>query len=131
MITASTGSPLFHQVVEMIKIQRVYEYQHTSDQTCFLVDRLWPRGIKKERLQTCTWIKEVAPSNELRKWYGHDPERWEEFQRRYFAELDEHSQSWQPILDAARQGDILLLYSTRETELNNAVALANYLQARM
>ena len=115
----------------MIKIKRVYDPADASDGVRFLVDRLWPRGIKKERLQACTWIKEVAPSNELRKWYGHDPQRWEEFQHRYFAELDQYPQDWQPILEAARQGDILLLYSTREIERNNAVALAKYLQARL
>jgi uncharacterized protein YeaO (DUF488 family) len=115
----------------MIKIQRVYDTPSDPALPCFLVDRLWPRGIKKERLQSCSWIKEAAPSNELRNWYGHDPQRWEEFQRRYFSELDAHPQAWQPLLKAARQGDILLLYSTRETERNNAVALAIYLQARL
>lgn len=115
----------------MIKIQRVYDYQPDSAQECFLVDRLWPRGINKERLQACRWLKEVAPSNELRNWYGHDPGLWEEFQSRYFSELDAHPQAWQPILEAARQGDVLLLYSTRETERNNAVALAKYLQTRL
>ena len=115
----------------MIKIQRVYDYQPDPTLACFLVDRLWPRGIKKERLQACRWIKEVAPSNELRNWYGHDPKLWEEFQSRYFSELDERPQAWQPILEAARQGNVLLLYSTRETERNNAVALAKYLQTRL
>lgn len=115
----------------MIKIQRVYDYQSEPGQACFLVDRLWPRAVKKERLQACRWLKEVAPSNELRNWYGHDPQRWEEFQNRYFRELDERPQAWHPILEAARQGAILLLYSTRETERNNAVALAKYLQARL
>jgi uncharacterized protein YeaO (DUF488 family) len=115
----------------MIKVRRVYDYNPDLAETCFLVDRLWPRGIKKEKLQACTWVKEAAPSNELRKWYGHDPKRWEEFQNRYFSELDGHPQAWQPILDAARKGDILLLYSTRETERNNAIALVKYLQARL
>jgi uncharacterized protein YeaO (DUF488 family) len=115
----------------MIKIQRVYDYQPDPALTCFLVDRIWPRGIKKEKLQACRWLKEAAPSNELRQWYGHDPKRWEEFQTRYFSELDAHPQTWQPLLEAARAGDILLLYSTRETERNNAVALAIYLQARI
>jgi uncharacterized protein YeaO (DUF488 family) len=115
----------------MIKIQRVYDYQPDPALTCFLVDRIWPRGIKKERLQACNWLKEAAPSDELRKWYGHDPQRWEEFQSRYFSELDARPQAWQPLLEAARKGDITLLYSSRETELNNAVALAKYLQARL
>lgn len=115
----------------MIKIQRVYEYKPDPALTCFLVDRIWPRGIKKERLQACSWLKEAAPSNELRQWYGHDPQRWEEFQARYFSELDAHPQAWQPLLEAARQGDITLLYSSRETKLNNAVALAKYLQSRL
>jgi uncharacterized protein YeaO (DUF488 family) len=115
----------------MIKVQRVYDYKSDPALTCFLVDRMWPRGIKKERLQACQWLKEAAPSNELRIWYGHDPQRWEEFRTRYFSELDAHPQAWQPLLEAARTGDVLLLYSTRETERNNAVALAIYMQNRL
>jgi uncharacterized protein YeaO (DUF488 family) len=84
----------------MIKIQRVYEYRPDPALTCFLVDRLWPRGIKKEKLQACQWLKEVAPSNALRNWYGHDPQRWEDFQSRYFSELDERPYAWQPILES-------------------------------
>ncbi len=115
----------------MIRVKRVYEPPAAEDGQRFLVDRLWPRGAKREALKLTAWLREVAPSDELRHWYGHDPAKWEEFQRRYGAELDAHPERWQPLLDAARQGDITVLYGTRETRLNNAVALQAYLQARL
>jgi uncharacterized protein YeaO (DUF488 family) len=113
-----------------IHIKRAYEEPAAGDGKRFLVDRLWPRGVKKEALNLAGWTKEAAPSNELRHWFGHDPEKWEEFQRRYFAELDAHPDAWQPIIQAARQGDVTLVYSSREKEHNNAVALAKYLKAK-
>jgi len=112
----------------MIYVKRAYEAAAGSDGARFLVDRLWPRGVKKEEMKVERWIKEVAPSNELRHWYEHDPAKWDEFQRRYSAELDAHPEAWQPLRDAARQGDITLVFSSRELKLNNAVALKNYLQ---
>ena len=92
---------------------------------------IWPRGLKKEAVKVEAWLKTISPSNGLRRWFEHDPAKWEEFQRRYFTDLDEKPESWQPLLEAARQGDITLVSSARETEHNNAVALRNYLDERL
>jgi uncharacterized protein YeaO (DUF488 family) len=94
-----------------------------------LVDHLWPRGIKKESVKN--WNREVAPSDQLRKWFKHDPAKWEEFQRRYFAELDDKPETWDPLLQACREGDVTLLYGARDTEHNNAVALRSYLEKKL
>ena len=111
----------------MIKIKRVYEPRHPDDGSRFLVERLWPRGIKKEDLQMEAWLKGVAPSDGLRRWFGHDPAKWREFQRRYFAELKMRDAS--TLIDAAaRRGNVTLLYSSRDEEHNNALALKAYLE---
>jgi uncharacterized protein YeaO (DUF488 family) len=115
----------------MIKIHRVYETQGDEAKAHFLVERLWPRGIRKETLHMDAWLREVAPSNQLRRWFGHDPARWEEFQQRYTAELDAHPAAWQPIVEAARRGDVSLLYSARDTQHNNAMALKAYLEKQL
>ena len=115
----------------MIQVKRVYEPAARGDGTRFLVDRLWPRAVKKEGLRLTAWLKEVAPSGGLRKWFGHDPKRWPEFQRRYGAELDRDPDGWQPILEAARKGTVTLLFSARDEEHNNAVALKAYLEAKL
>ncbi|MER3458625.1 MAG: DUF488 domain-containing protein [Chloroflexota bacterium] len=114
----------------MIRTKRIYDLPAPDDGTRFLVERLWPRGKKKEDVPIAAWLKEVAPSDTLRRWFGHDPARWEEFQQRYFAELDGKPEAWQPILEAARRGNVTLLYSARDTEHNNAVALKAYLDRR-
>lgn len=93
------------------------------------MERLWPRGVRRDMLKFDGWLPEVGPSHELRKWFGHDPKRWEKFRRRYFAELDARLQGWQPLIDAAAAGDVTLLCSSRDREHNNAVALRDYLQA--
>lgn len=112
----------------MILLQRVYDPQKSSarDQR-FLVERLWPRGIRKEALHFKAWLKDAAPSTELRKWFNHDPEKWQEFQRRYFAELDARPETLDPLRKAMRQGNVTLLFSSRDTEHNNAFALKQYL----
>ncbi len=92
------------------------------------MDRLWPRGVKKEALRLHGWLKEVAPSDELRRWFGHDPAKWEEFQERYFAELEAQPDAWQPLLEAAREGTVTLLFSARDAKHNNAVALRSFLE---
>jgi uncharacterized protein YeaO (DUF488 family) len=94
------------------------------------VERLWPRGVKKASLPLDGWLKDVAPSNALRCWFAHDPARWDEFQRRYGAELDAQPEASVPIRKAARAGRVTLLYSSRDTEHNNAVALKKYLEGR-
>ncbi|MDD5559230.1 DUF488 domain-containing protein [Candidatus Methylomirabilis sp.] len=115
----------------MIQVKRVYEPPTPDDGTRFLVDRLWPRGIKKEDLRVDQWVKEVAPSDALRLWFAHDPGKWNEFRRRYFAELNSKPDVWLPIVDVARQGNVTLLYSARDTQHNNAVALKEYVEKRL
>lgn len=115
----------------VIRIKRVYEPRAPEDGMRFLVDRLWPRGKKKEDLQIEGWIRDIAPSDELRAWYGHEPGKWDEFKKRYFAELDALPEVWQPLVELARQVDITLVYSSRETVLNNAAALKEYLEKNL
>ena len=115
----------------MIRIKRVYDPPAKEDGARFLVERLWPRGMKKEALYMAAWYEEVAPSNELRRWFSHDPAKWKDFQRRYRAELTANRAAWQPLLNAAEQGDITLLYSAHDTEHNNAVVLKAYLEERL
>jgi uncharacterized protein YeaO (DUF488 family) len=115
----------------LLKTKRVYEHSEASDGTRFLVDRLWPRGIKKEELKMKAWLKNVAPSPELRKWFAHDPAKWQEFQKRYRAELKANPDSWELILEAAQQDNVTLLYSARDTEHNSAVLLKEFLQERL
>jgi len=112
----------------LLKTKRVYEPAEPSDGARFLVDRLWPRGIKKEKLEMEAWLKDVAPSQNLRKWFAHDPAKWQEFQRRYRAELEANPDAWKPILEAARQGNVTLLYSARDSEHNSAVLLKAFLE---
>jgi uncharacterized protein YeaO (DUF488 family) len=112
----------------MIRIKRVYDPPAKDDGTRFLVERLWPRGMKKEALHMAAWCKEVAPSNELRRWFSHDPAKWKEFQRRYRAELTANRAACQPLLDAAKRGDITLLYSAHDMDHNNAKVLKSYLE---
>lgn len=115
----------------MIKLKRVYESTGDNDGKKFLVERLWPRGVKKTALANAVWLKDVAPSTELRKWFGHDPKRWAEFQRRYQVELKQHEEVLEPILQAARHGTVTLLYSSHDIEHNNAVVLREYLQGKL
>lgn len=111
----------------MIKLKRVYDTRTSDDGVCYLVERLWPRGIKKTSLHLDDWLKDAAPSTELRKWFSHDPRKWNEFRRRYFAELDRTTEAWEPIRLAARKGTVTLLYSSHDTEHNNAAALREYI----
>jgi len=95
------------------------------------VDRLWPRGVLKEALRLTGWVQEVAPGQQLRKWFGHDPGRWVEFRKRYFAELTAKRDAWMPILETAKKGNVTLLFSAHDSEHNNAVALKEFLQGGM
>lgn len=115
----------------MLKVKRVYESAKANDGIRFLVDRLWPRGIKKEELKMKAWLKDVAPSPGLRKWFGHDPEKWTEFKKRYRTELKANPEAWAPILEAAKAGDVTLLYSARDTEHNSALVLKEFLEKKM
>lgn len=114
----------------LIRIQRAYDAAEADGGERFLVDRLWPRGARKEALGLAGWLREVAPSAELRRWFGHDPERWDQFRQRYWAELEGKPETWQPLLEAAAHGDIILVYGARDAQHNNAVALKAYLEAR-
>jgi uncharacterized protein YeaO (DUF488 family) len=114
----------------MIRTKRVYEDAEPTDGRRFLVERLWPRGIRKEDLRLDAWLKDVAPSTELRRWFGHDPARWPEFERRYAGELDANPGALRQIAEAARHGAVTLLYSARDVEHNSAIALQSYLQER-
>jgi uncharacterized protein YeaO (DUF488 family) len=114
-----------------IRTRRVYEPPTAEDGARLLVDRLWPRGVKKEKLRLAAWLKEVAPGNSLRQWFDHDPGRWEEFQRRYASELERRPGSWQPILEAARGGKVTLLFAAKDEAHNNAVALKAFLERKL
>ena len=114
----------------MLTVKRVYEAPASMDGARFLVERLWPRGIRKEALIITAWIKEAAPSDGLRRWFGHDPLKWDEFKGRYFEELDRNPEVLSPMLEAAAHGGATLLYSARDTMHNSAVALAEYLCQR-
>jgi uncharacterized protein YeaO (DUF488 family) len=113
----------------VIRVKRVYEPSEPGDGTRILVERLWPRGIRKDALALDAWLKDVAPSTELRRWFGHDPARWDEFRKRYAGELDAHPDAWREIQQAATGGTVTLLFSAHDTVHNNAVALKSYLEA--
>ena len=115
----------------MLKLKRVYETSSPEDGRRLLVERLWPRGIKKTSLDLDGWLKDVAPSTQLRQWFSHDPKKWGEFQKRYKAELDRHPEACDPILKAARRGTVTLVYSSHDSEHNNAVALRDYLEMKV
>ena len=115
----------------MLYLKRAYDPPTAEDGTRFLVERLWPRGVKKEDLRLDGWLKDAAPTDALRRWFGHDPKKWDEFRRRYFAELDRRPSGWEPIRKAAAHGNTTLIYSTHDTEHNNAVALRDYVLSKM
>jgi uncharacterized protein YeaO (DUF488 family) len=117
--------------VATIKLKRVYDPASRTDGERILVERLWPRGVSKARLHLNGWLKGVAPSTELRGWFGHDPAKWSRFRLKYFRELDAQPESWKPIVSAAKRGRVTLLYSSRDTERNNAVALRQYLLPKL
>jgi uncharacterized protein YeaO (DUF488 family) len=117
--------------VTIVKVKRVYESIQRSDGTRFLVERLWPRGMKKEQLKLDAWLKAVAPSDSLRRWFGHDPLKWNDFQQKYRAELSDNPDGWKPILEATKRGRVTLLYSSRDTEHNNALVLKSFLEEQL
>jgi uncharacterized protein YeaO (DUF488 family) len=114
----------------MITLKRAYDPVSRTDGTRFLVERLWPRGVSKTDLRIDAWLKDAGPSTELRKWFSHDPDKWADFRRRYFRELDSRPEAWQPIVSAARRGTVTLVYSSHDTHHNNAVALQQYVQTK-
>lgn len=114
-----------------ICVKRVYDPPASDDGARILVDRLWPRGLSKEKLQMAAWLKDAAPSDALRRWFGHDADRWPEFQRRYAAELEQRPEAWKLLVKAARRGTVTLLFSAKDTAHNNAVALKAFLETRL
>lgn len=115
----------------MIKCKRGYDEVSEADGTRVLVDRLWPRGLSKERAGIDIWLKEIAPSHELRRWYSHKAELWPNFKEKYFRELETRQPELSRLLDLARQGDLTLVFSSSEEKLNNAVALKEFLDSRL
>jgi uncharacterized protein YeaO (DUF488 family) len=113
----------------MIKISRIYESPQGEGYK-ILVDRLWPRGISKEEAKVDLWLKEIGPSNELRKWFGHDPEKWPDFKMRYFLELEGKRELVDQIIEIAKTRDVILLYRAKDEAHNNAIALKEYLEAK-
>lgn len=113
-----------------IRTKRVYEPATSHDGFRVLVDRVWPRGLTKEQVQADLWMKDVAPSTALRQWFGHDRSKWEAFKRRYFSELDAQPQAVARLLEEAAKGRLTLLFSARDAEYNQAVALREYLLSR-
>ena len=114
----------------MLRIKRTYDAAARADGRRILVERLWPRGMTKEAVAADAWMKDVAPSTVLRRWFNHQEERWEEFCRRYRQELAANPGAWQPILDAQRCGTVTLLYSAHDVRHNGAVVLRDYLAER-
>lgn len=112
-----------------ITVRRVYEKPDRDEGMRILVDRLWPRGLSKADAAVDLWVKDLAPSDGLRRWYGHDSRKWTEFRRRYFAELDGHAESVRELAGRALSGDVVFLYSAKDPRFNNAVALKEYLES--
>jgi uncharacterized protein YeaO (DUF488 family) len=124
----TTGAMMGHKVSkERVRIKRAYEAPSAGDGTRVLIDRLWPRGISKAEAAVDHWMKEIAPSTELRKWFGHDPARWEEFRRRYRSELKDHGDDLDRLRELAREGVVTLIYGARDEAHNDAVVVRDLL----
>ncbi|MBY0360042.1 MAG: DUF488 domain-containing protein [Candidatus Obscuribacterales bacterium] len=115
----------------MILTKRAYDPSQPRDGLRILVDRLWPRGIKKEDLLLDDWIKDISPSNELRQWFAHDPAKWAHFVEKYSKELNDNKACWEPLLKKAKRHRVTLLYGAKDEEHNNAVALKQYLESKL
>lgn len=114
-----------------IDLSRAYDAPEGNGSLRYLIDRVWPRGITKDVLNVERWLREVAPSTDLRRWFGHDARRWDEFVRRYRAELDSNPTAWEPLVEAAERGPITLVYGARDREHNQAVVLRDYLAEKL
>lgn len=117
-------------VVVKIRIKRIYEKPSHEDGVRVLVDRVWPRGVSKEEAKLTLWHKEIAPSTALRKWFGHDPDRWDEFRRKYRAELDDNAEEVKHLRDTLGRGTATLLYGAKDEAHNQAIVLAEYLRGK-
>ena len=114
----------------LLGIKRIYDKAEVTDGKRVLVDRLWPRGVKKSTSNVDEWMKEIAPSNELRKWFSHDPEKWEEFKKKYRDEIIQ-TKAFKELLESIKESDVTLVYSSKEAEHNNAVALAEFIKEKL
>ena len=113
-----------------IRLKRVYEAPSAEDGMRVLVDRLWPRGLSREKARIDLWLKDLAPSTALRKWFNHAPDKWEEFQRRYLLELQQQPEALAHAIEAMGTGPVTLLFAAREVQFNDAVALREFILAR-
>ena len=111
-----------------IKIKRVYDEPEPGDGVRILVERLWPRGLSKKDAHMDIWLKDIAPSTELRKWFSHDPAKWEEFRGRYFKELNKNREAVKELLDITEGSDVTFVYGSKEKEYNSAAALKDYIE---
>jgi len=111
----------------VIKLKRVYDKPETSDGVRILVERLWPRGLSKEKAKVDIWLKDIAPSTELRKWFGHDPEKWGQFKKLYYEELQNNMQILKEALDQNKE-TVTFVYASKEEQFNNSVALKEYVE---
>ena len=114
-----------------IELKRAYDPPAASDGWRVLVDRIWPRGIAREDLRVDAWLKDLAPSAELRKWFAHDPKRWDEFRQRYARELEQRRDAVEQLVERARAGRVTLVFGARDVEHSNAAALKEYLERRL
>jgi uncharacterized protein YeaO (DUF488 family) len=116
----------------LIEVERLYNNPRDSQTGSYriLVDRLWPRGLRKNKVRVDLWMKDIAPSTSLRKWFDHDEKKWDEFKSRYFEELEKNSNSVNVILDKVKEGSVILLYGAKDEKFNNAIALKEYLEEK-
>jgi uncharacterized protein YeaO (DUF488 family) len=126
-----TSNEQWKEVNTLIKIKRIYEPPAGDDGFRILVDRLWPRGMSKDRAKVDLWLKEISPSNELRKWYGHDPAKWAEFKKRYFQEIQGRREEFDLPREKAGEGTVTFLFSSQEEKLNNAAALKEFVERQL
>ena len=115
----------------MIKVERIYNNPRGNSTFRILVDRLWPRGLSKDKVKVDLWQKDIAPSNSLRRWFSHDERKWDEFKARYFKELEKNAEFVSTIIDRAKEEPITLLYGAKEEKFNNAMALKEYLERKI
>jgi uncharacterized protein YeaO (DUF488 family) len=111
-----------------VKVKRVYDEPAKSDGHRVLVDRIWPRGLKKSEARIDEWLREIAPSTGLRKWFKHDPDKWEQFKKKYYAELEEHREEVEKLARESRKRSVTLLFGAKDSAHNNALALKEYVE---
>jgi uncharacterized protein YeaO (DUF488 family) len=115
----------------VIKVERIYNNPRGNSTFRILVDRLWPRGLSKDKVKVDLWQRDIAPSNSLRRWFSHDERKWDEFKLRYFKELEKNAEFVSTIIDKAKEEPITLLYGAKEEKFNNAIALKEYLEEKI